>query len=78
MIDGARTGADFVYMHLREAALVDKGDKVKTGQLIGFVGDTGRADGCHLHFEEWTAPGWYSGGKAFDPLPDLKAWDVQS
>jgi len=78
VIDGARTGTDFVYMHLREAALVDKGDKVKTGQPIGFVGDTGRASGCHLHFEEWTGPGWYSGGSAFDPLPDLQAWDAQS
>jgi len=78
VIDGDRTGTDFVYMHLREAALVDKGEKVKTGQLIGFVGDTGRASGCHLHFEEWTAPGWYDGGKAFDPLPDLRAWDAQS
>jgi murein DD-endopeptidase MepM/ murein hydrolase activator NlpD len=78
VIDGARTGTDFVYMHLREAALVEQGDKVKTGQLIGFVGDTGRADGCHLHFEEWTAPGWYSGGTVFDPLPDLRAWDAQS
>jgi murein DD-endopeptidase MepM/ murein hydrolase activator NlpD len=78
VIDGARTGTDFVYMHLREAALVEQGDKVKTGQLIGFVGDTGHADGCHLHFEEWTAPGWYSGGTVFDPLPDLRAWDAQS
>jgi murein DD-endopeptidase MepM/ murein hydrolase activator NlpD len=42
------------------------------------VGDTGRASGCHLHFEEWTAPGWYAGGKPFDPLPDLRAWDAQS
>jgi hypothetical protein len=78
VIDGARTGVDFSYMHLREAAVVDEGDRVKTGQLIGYVGDTGRASGCHLHFEEWTAPGWYSGGSAFDPLPDLRAWDAQS
>ena len=78
VIDGARTGIDYAYMHLREPALVDKGDKVSTGQLIGYVGDTGRAFGCHLHFEEWTAPGWYEGGSPFDPLPDLKAWDAQS
>jgi murein DD-endopeptidase MepM/ murein hydrolase activator NlpD len=78
VIDGARTGIDFAYMHLRDAALVDEGDAVKTGQLIGFVGDTGRASGCHLHFEEWTAPGWYDGGSAIDPLPHLRAWDAQS
>jgi murein DD-endopeptidase MepM/ murein hydrolase activator NlpD len=78
VIDGARTGVDFAYMHLREAALVEEGERVRTGQPIGFVGATGRASGCHLHFEEWTAPGWYSGGGAFDPLPDLRAWDAQS
>ena len=78
VIDGDRTGTDFVYMHLREAALVDKGDKVKTGQLIGYVGQTGRASGCHLHFELWQAPGWYDGGSPFDPLPSLLAWDKTS
>jgi murein DD-endopeptidase MepM/ murein hydrolase activator NlpD len=78
VIDGARTGVDFAYMHLREAALVEEGERVRTGQPIGFVGQTGRASDCHLHFEEWSAPGWYSGGSAFDPLPDLRAWDAQS
>jgi murein DD-endopeptidase MepM/ murein hydrolase activator NlpD len=78
IIDGERTGIDYAYMHLRAAALVDKGERVRTGQLIGYVGDTGDAEGCHLHFEMWTAPGWYSGGNAFDPLPDLMAWDKAS
>ena len=78
VIDGARTGTDFGYMHLRDPALPAEGDRVRTGQLIGYVGNTGRADGCHLHFEEWRAPGWYEGGSAFDPLPDLRAWDAVS
>jgi murein DD-endopeptidase MepM/ murein hydrolase activator NlpD len=78
VIDGERTGNDYAYMHLQSAALVNKGDRVRTGQLIGYVGDTGDASGCHLHFELWKAPGWYSGGSAFDPLPALLAWDKSS
>jgi murein DD-endopeptidase MepM/ murein hydrolase activator NlpD len=42
------------------------------------VGDTGNASGCHLHFELWSAPGWYAGGEPFDPLPRLQRWDAQS
>jgi hypothetical protein len=75
VIDGDHTDVDYIYMHLREAALVEKGARVHTGQLIGYVGDTGRASGCHLHFEMWSGPGWYTGGSPFDPLPHLKAWD---
>jgi murein DD-endopeptidase MepM/ murein hydrolase activator NlpD len=78
VIDGEATDEDYVYMHLRDKALVDKGDRVRTGQLIGYVGDTGRAHGCHLHFEMWSGPGWYTGGSPFDPLPQLKAWDKTS
>ena len=78
VIDGVRTGVDYAYMHLRDAALVDEGERVRTGQLIGYVGQTGRASGCHLHFEMWRAPGWYDGGSPFDPLPSLKAWDRTS
>jgi len=72
VIDGANTGVDYVYMHLRRPPLVRTGDRVFTGQKIGEVGETGRATGCHLHFEMWTAPGWYAGGRAFDPLPSLR------
>lgn len=78
VVTGEQGGYDHAYMHLRDPALVEKGEKIATGQAIGFVGQTGRASGCHLHFEMWSAPGWYSGGSAVDPLPFLKAWDAAS
>jgi hypothetical protein len=76
VLSAADGSADYVYMHLRDPALVKKGDSVVAGQPIGFVGRTGDATACHLHFEMWPAPGWYTGGQAVDPLPSLKAWDV--
>ncbi|HKP90144.1 MAG TPA: M23 family metallopeptidase [Thermoleophilaceae bacterium] len=78
LIDGDRTGRDFFYAHLREASPLDVGDRVYTGQKIGNVGDTGNAQGCHLHFELWSAPGWYEGGHAIDPAPYLRRWDRYS
>jgi murein DD-endopeptidase MepM/ murein hydrolase activator NlpD len=78
VIDGAGTGIDYVYMHLAEPTPFRPGDRVYTGQRIGSVGDTGDAEGCHLHLELWTAPGWYDGGKPFDPLRSLRAWDSWS
>lgn len=74
VITGKKSGWDYVYMHMRRPPLASKGDTVQTGQPIGEVGDTGNAQGCHLHFELWKSPGWYSGGSTFDPLPLLRAW----
>lgn len=72
----AADGTSQAYMHMREPSPLQKGEAVIAGQPIGVVGQTGRASACHLHFESWTAPGWYEGGKPVDPLPMLKAWDA--
>jgi murein DD-endopeptidase MepM/ murein hydrolase activator NlpD len=71
-------GTDHVYMHLAYAPVLAVGQVVKTGQTIGSVGTTGSSSGCHLHFEMWSAPGWYSGGSFLDPAPSMRAWDRYS
>jgi murein DD-endopeptidase MepM/ murein hydrolase activator NlpD len=78
VIDGRGTPNDFMYAHLAEPSPLHTGETVRTGQPIGIVGDTGDAQGCHLHFEMWGAPGWYEGGSPFDPLPYLQKWDTYS
>ncbi len=78
VIDGKGTNLDMAYMHLAEPSPLRTGDSVRTGQPIGVVGDTGDATACHLHFEIWTAPGWYEGGSPVDPLPYLEKWDRYS
>jgi murein DD-endopeptidase MepM/ murein hydrolase activator NlpD len=78
VLHGNLTGTDFVYMHLQAPSWAPVGTSVYAGQQIGKVGDTGDAQGCHLHFERWSAPGWYLGGAPYDPLPELQYWDSYS
>ena len=49
------------------------GDRVYTGQELGAVGDTGNARGCHLHFEEWTAPAGTTAGVRSTRCPTSSA-----
>lgn len=46
----AKDGTVHYYCHLASRA-VKKGDKIKKGQRIGIMGNTGYSFGAHLHFE---------------------------
>ena len=56
-----------VYYHLKAMAVPKKGETVKTGQIIGYMGATGNCTGDHLHF------GIKGDGKWIDPAPYLDA-----
>lgn len=53
-------GLETYYGHL-SSYIVESGDIVKAGELIGYGGSTGRSTGPHLHFETRYM------GQAFDP-----------
>ena len=54
------------YGHL-EAFAAGVGQAVKTGDVIGRMGSTGRSTGVHLHYEVWAS------GRLLNPAPFLKA-----
>ncbi|MCQ5364503.1 peptidoglycan DD-metalloendopeptidase family protein [Anoxybacillus salavatliensis] len=56
-----------VYAHL-ESRLVGEGQNVSKGQMIGYMGNTGRSFGAHLHFELHRGPWNASKSNAVDPL----------
>ena len=78
VISGKGTNRDYMYAHLKRRSPLKPGTKVRTGQRIGLVGETGNARGCHLHFEIWKGV-WWGGGK---PIPRVKQvvrkWDAWS
>jgi len=57
------------YGHLTRSA-VQSGQRVKRGQLIGYMGSTGRSTGSHLHYEVRID------GKAVNPIPFMEANDL--
>lgn len=57
------------YAHL-SSYTVRMGDMVKKGDLVGYVGSTGRSTGPHLHYEVRIA------GQAVDPRPYMVATEL--
>lgn len=51
-----------LYVHLKRWPLVDVGDYVGAGTILGYEGTTGRSTGNHLHFE------MFIGRQKVDPL----------
>lgn len=78
LVINVKGGGSHVYMHMPVRSPLKVGTQVKTGQRIGSVGTTGRSSACHLHFEIWSAPGWYQGGTFTNPTPLLRNWDRYS
>jgi len=63
-----------VYGHLMAFAPgIEPGESVVRGELVGFVGSTGRSTGAHLHFEV------LDNGKPVNPInhPELKAMQLR-
>ena len=57
-----------MYAHLCNGCrYVNVGDRVRKGQVIGGMGQTGFATGVHLHFGVWTGYP-YRGGKALNAM----------
>ncbi|MEM6475031.1 MAG: M23 family metallopeptidase [Pseudomonadota bacterium] len=59
------------YAHLSRIA-VAKDQRVRKGDLIGYVGSTGRSTGPHLHYEVRV------GGVAVNPIPYMKETQAQT
>jgi murein DD-endopeptidase MepM/ murein hydrolase activator NlpD len=74
-------GNQFYYAHLSAfSTAAVNGARVKAGQVVGFMGNTGDAEGTpyHLHFEVHPVSLLYLGyDGAVDPTPYLDAWEHQ-
>jgi len=59
--------SNYISLYAHQSRIkVQKGDIVKRGDIIGYVGSTGRSTGAHLHF------GLYIDSRAINPLPLIK------
>lgn len=77
VIDMKNSPDDQMYAHMLKPSALRPGTWVRAGQRIGSVGETGNAQGCHLHFEYWRGD-WYGGGSPIDSEPYLRRLDRKS
>ncbi len=64
-------GYESLYAH-QSRRRVKRGQKVKKGQIIGYVGSTGRSTGPHLHF------GLMKNGRWIDPMKVLRKKSIKT
>jgi hypothetical protein len=64
-------GYESLYAH-QSRIRVKRGQKVKKGQIIGYVGSTGRSTGPHLHF------GLKKNGRWVDPMKYLRKKSIKT
>lgn len=74
VIRGLGERRTYRYSHLRRRSPFERGDQVRTGDIVGRIGRTGNAGStpCHLHFEIRVRGRW------IDPESELRRWDRYS
>jgi hypothetical protein len=60
----------FKHQPWQDCIYVERGQRVKRGQLLGIAGDSGNAVAVHDHYEHWV------NGRPIDPLQYLKEYQV--
>lgn len=70
-----------VYYHMREMSQKKKGETVKTGEIIGYMGATGNVTGAHLHWGikkdgNWIDPAPYLDKDYTDTIPAKKDFSI--
>lgn len=80
MIHDEATGLDYYYAHMRDLPLVKRGQRVVSGQSLGYVGTTGNAVGTPPHLHLGIGYGISQGagadggvGKGFDAIAFLRS-----
>ncbi|MGQ7276654.1 M23 family metallopeptidase [Brevibacillus thermoruber] len=75
-----RYGAYHMYAHLddKKPLPVKVGQTVESGQVIGYMGNTGNSVGIHLHYEVRAKGALYGYGKDTDPVKYLEWYMKQT